>query len=230
MPLSAVHHLRERLNSVPEGQEISGDLLKKYDAPVLAAAVKLWLLELEPPLGLYEAWDEFRKIYPSSESAYLMKIHGPLTLSVSSWFFDKDRAIRGTTFRGCGCGITEISQNSPLGIGHCPSTPQTVRTLRLAVRRLLLISEYSLIGNTKTEESDEVYISKLALAIGRGILRPKFENEKSIQDRHATSKPHILLGQTAYPLFDPSVVSGPYSALRSPVAPNDYEEETRIRA
>ena len=42
----------------------------KYDPPVLAAAVKLWLLELEPPLGLYEAWDEFRKIYPSSELAH----------------------------------------------------------------------------------------------------------------------------------------------------------------
>jgi len=68
VPLSAVHHLREMLNSVPEGQEIPEDILEKYDAPVLGAAVKLWLLELEPPLGLYDAWDEFRKIYPSSKS------------------------------------------------------------------------------------------------------------------------------------------------------------------
>lgn len=67
MPLSAVHHLRETLNSVPDGQDIPEDALEKYDAPVLAAGVKLWLLELEPPLGLYDAWDEFRKIYPSSE-------------------------------------------------------------------------------------------------------------------------------------------------------------------
>ena len=66
VPLSAVHHLREALNSIPEGQEIPEDALEKYDAPILAAAVKLWLLELEPPLGLYDAWDEFRKIYPSS--------------------------------------------------------------------------------------------------------------------------------------------------------------------
>ena len=70
VPLSAVHHLRETLNSVPEGQEIPEDVVEKYDPPVLAAAVKLWLLELEPPLGLYEAWDEFRKIYPSSELAH----------------------------------------------------------------------------------------------------------------------------------------------------------------
>lgn len=67
VPLNAVHHLREVLNSVPDGQDIPEDVLEKYDAPVLAAALKLWLLELEPPLGLYDAWDEFRKIYPSSK-------------------------------------------------------------------------------------------------------------------------------------------------------------------
>lgn len=67
VPLNAVHHLRETLNSVPEGQDIPDDVLEKYDAPVLAAALKLWLLELDPPLGLYDAWDEFRKIYPSSK-------------------------------------------------------------------------------------------------------------------------------------------------------------------
>ena len=53
--MSAVHHLREALNSIPEGQEIPEDALEKYDAPIFAAAVKLWLLELEPPLGLYDA-------------------------------------------------------------------------------------------------------------------------------------------------------------------------------
>ena len=83
MPLNAVHHLRETLNSVPEGQDIPEDVLEKYDAPVIASALKLWLLELEPPLGLYDAWDEFRKIYPSSKSAFRMEIHGPLTLSAS---------------------------------------------------------------------------------------------------------------------------------------------------
>ena len=55
VPLSAVHHLREALNSIPEGQEIPEDAFEKYDAPIFAAAVKLWLLELEPPLGLYDA-------------------------------------------------------------------------------------------------------------------------------------------------------------------------------
>jgi len=77
------------LNSVPDGQDIPVDIFEKYDAPILASGLKLWLLELEPPLGLYDAWDEFRRIYPSSKPARWMEIHNPLTLCAFSWFFDK---------------------------------------------------------------------------------------------------------------------------------------------
>lgn len=65
MPLSAVHHIREALNAVPPEQPFPDDILAKYDAPVLAGAVKLWALELNPPLGMYEGWDELRKLYPT---------------------------------------------------------------------------------------------------------------------------------------------------------------------
>lgn len=66
VPMKLIHPLRETVNSIPDGQLLESSLAK-YDPPVLAGAVKLWLLELEPPLGLYDAWDEFRKIYPSSK-------------------------------------------------------------------------------------------------------------------------------------------------------------------
>jgi hypothetical protein len=69
VPLSAVHHLRESLNALEPTAPIAPDMLAKYDAPVLASAVRLWLLELDPPLALYEGWDEIRKIYPSVGSA-----------------------------------------------------------------------------------------------------------------------------------------------------------------
>jgi hypothetical protein len=120
VPLGAVHHIRETLNSVPEGQEIPEDVLEKYDAPVLAAAVKLWLLELEPPLGLYDAWDEFRKIYPSSKLVYCMGTYTLLTLSAFSWFHDEDRTITGRPPRGRSCDIAEIPQDSSVGLGHRP--------------------------------------------------------------------------------------------------------------
>ena len=65
VPLPAVHHLRETLNAVPPEEDIPHDMLQKYDAPVLASGVKLWALELDPPLCMYEGWDEFRKLYPT---------------------------------------------------------------------------------------------------------------------------------------------------------------------
>ena len=68
VPLSAVHHLREAINAIPPGNPIPIELLEKYDAPVLASAIKLWALELDPPLGLWEGWDDFRRLYPSGKS------------------------------------------------------------------------------------------------------------------------------------------------------------------
>ena len=65
VPLPAVHHLRETLNAVPPEEDIPHDMLQKYDAPVLASGVKLWALELDPPLCMYEGWDEMRKLYPT---------------------------------------------------------------------------------------------------------------------------------------------------------------------
>lgn len=67
VPLPAVHHLREALNAVPTGQSITNEMLEQYDAPVIAGVVKLWALELDPPLALYEGWEDFRKLYPTGE-------------------------------------------------------------------------------------------------------------------------------------------------------------------
>jgi len=69
VPLPAVHHLREALNAVPADQPIPIELLTKYDAPVIANAIKLWILELDPPLALYEGWDDLRKLYPTVGSS-----------------------------------------------------------------------------------------------------------------------------------------------------------------
>ena len=68
VPLPAVHHLRESLNAIPPGQPFPPELLAKFDAPVIAACVKLWALELNPPLATYEGWDEFRKLYQARKS------------------------------------------------------------------------------------------------------------------------------------------------------------------
>ena len=65
VPLPAIHHLRESINALPPDSPIPAELLTKYDAPVIAGTIKLWLLELNPPLATWDGWDEIRKIYPS---------------------------------------------------------------------------------------------------------------------------------------------------------------------
>lgn len=69
VPLPSVHHLRESLNAVPPEQPIPSDIATRYEAPIIAAAIKLWALELDPPLALYEGWEDFRRLYPSVGSA-----------------------------------------------------------------------------------------------------------------------------------------------------------------
>ena len=76
MPLASVHHLRESLNGVDPDQPIPKELLAKYDAPVIAATIKLWVLELDPPLTLWEGWDEIRKLYPSGMPLFNFVDHG----------------------------------------------------------------------------------------------------------------------------------------------------------
>lgn len=83
VPLPALHHLREALNAVPPEQPFSLEMLAKYDAPVLAGGIKLWALELDPPLALWEGWDDIRKLYPTGK---LIHVQAALkTDSEDSW-------------------------------------------------------------------------------------------------------------------------------------------------
>ncbi|KAG6890096.1 hypothetical protein C0995_012045 [Termitomyces sp. Mi166 len=152
VPLPAVHHLREALNSLPAGQPIAVDLFAKYDAPVIASTIKLWVLELDPPLALYEGWDELRKLYPtvgSSAAKEAEKSH------------------------------EEHIQNLNVALQRLPR-------VHLYVLDLMVKHLKTLIESTTVEEADEIYITKLALSVGRAVVRPKVETEISIQDRHPT--------------------------------------------
>ncbi|KAI0664187.1 hypothetical protein C8Q70DRAFT_1049696 [Cubamyces menziesii] len=154
VPLPAVHHLRETLNAVPPEEDIPHDLLQKYDAPVLASGVKLWALELDPPLCMYEGWDEMRKLYPTVGSS----------------------------------AQAEIKPSSEQHIQELQAALQKLPKVHLLVLDTIIKHLKDLIAATSESEteSNEVYITKLALSMGRTILRPKQENEFSIQDRHPT--------------------------------------------
>ncbi|KAL0953557.1 hypothetical protein HGRIS_004778 [Hohenbuehelia grisea] len=152
VPLPAVHHLREALNGVDPGQPIPPELFEKYDAPVIASAVKLWLLELDPPIALWEGWEDIRKLYPAVGQA-------------SS---EKKEA-----------GEEQHMQDLSSALLKFPR-------VHLYVLDTVISHVKKLMESTKVEESDEVYISKLALSVGRTIIRPKVESQLAVQDRHPT--------------------------------------------
>ncbi|KAF8957472.1 hypothetical protein BDZ97DRAFT_1846365 [Flammula alnicola] len=151
VPLPAVHHLRESLNAITPDQPFPADLLAKFDAPVIASCIKLWALELSPPLALYEGWEDFRRLYPTVGSA-------PKT--------------------------GEESEEQHLQ--QVSSALLRLPRVHLYVLDAILKHLKNLVETTTVEEADEVYFTKIALSMGRTILRPKFESELSIQDRHPT--------------------------------------------
>ncbi|KAI9458178.1 hypothetical protein BJY52DRAFT_1270186 [Lactarius psammicola] len=154
VPLTAVHHLRESLNAVHPEQPIPADIMTNYDPPVLASAVKLWLLELDPPIALWEGWEDLRRLYPNVGST--------------------TKAEKASTDEH------EHLEALKMALLRLPK-------IHLYVLDALVVHLKTLIENTDVEETDEVYVTKLALSIGRTILRPKFETGVSVQDRHPTA-------------------------------------------
>ncbi|CAA7267405.1 unnamed protein product [Cyclocybe aegerita] len=152
VPLPAVHHLRETLNAVQPDQPFSPELFAKFDAPIIASCVKLWILELNPPLALYEGWDDFRRLYPTVGAV-------PKT----------GDDLEAEHLQAVGAALQRLPR------------------VHLYVLDTILKHLKNLVESTQVDESDEVYFTKLALSMGRTVLRPKVESEISIQDRHPTS-------------------------------------------
>ncbi|KAJ3508730.1 hypothetical protein NLJ89_g5595 [Agrocybe chaxingu] len=152
VPLPAVHHLRETLNAVQPDQPFGPELFAKFDAPIIASCVKLWILELNPPLALYEGWDDFRRLYPTVGAV-------PKT----------GDDLEAEHLQAVGAALQRLPR------------------VHLYVLDTILKHLKNLVESTQVDESDEVYFTKLALSMGRTVLRPKVESEISIQDRHPTS-------------------------------------------
>ncbi|KAF3924723.1 Myosin-IXa [Arthrobotrys entomopaga] len=60
VPLKATHHLRNAINN---GKAIPRDILEKYDMPIVASTLKLYLLELPDSLVSSRVYDVIKTIY-----------------------------------------------------------------------------------------------------------------------------------------------------------------------
>jgi hypothetical protein len=177
VPLSAVHHLREALNAVPLGRKIPESVVGGYDAPVIAGAIKLWLLELDPPLALWEGWDEFRRLYPTGGLCFfffLVVVVGRLSdffsrLVVGSGASKENEVSEDQRIQDLGVALQKLPRV------HLYVLDAVVKHLRkyvfgFSLRCQCLADRWtlgSLIETTTVKESSEVYITKLALAVGR---------------------------------------------------------------
>lgn len=65
VPLSASHHLRNNINT---GKQIPMDLLEKYEIPIVASVLKLYLLELPDSLVSSHVYEIVKTIYTSTQS------------------------------------------------------------------------------------------------------------------------------------------------------------------
>ncbi|KAH9032337.1 hypothetical protein EDB84DRAFT_1562020 [Lactarius hengduanensis] len=144
-------------------QPIPADIMTNYDTPVLASAVKLWLLELDPPISLWEGWEDLRRLYPNGGERTYDEYEHLEALKMALLRLPKIHLY----VLMHSCFISSVSL-API---YSLRTDYGIR----------------LIENTDVEETDEVYVTKLALSIGRTVLRPKFETSVSVQDRHPTA-------------------------------------------
>ncbi|EME79946.1 uncharacterized protein MYCFIDRAFT_37953 [Pseudocercospora fijiensis CIRAD86] len=63
VPLGAQHHLRSQLNT---GKPVSQEVLEKYEVPIVAAVLKLYLLELPDSLVSSHVYEIIKTIYTST--------------------------------------------------------------------------------------------------------------------------------------------------------------------
>jgi hypothetical protein len=65
VPLSETHALRNSLNNPEMSISDLKAIIQKFNLPIAAGVVKLWLLELNPPVMGWEGWEDAKAIYPS---------------------------------------------------------------------------------------------------------------------------------------------------------------------
>ena len=163
VPLHVTHALRTRLIQhvarQPDAPEfaVPDTLLDAVDAPVLAATVKLWALELDSPLLPYSSWDEVAEIYDAA--AIRHEAQGAQA--------DADP--------------TDISKPIVQGIsGVLARLPK----LHLACLDAVISHLYKLVKDTPTSEDNSVYTAKLGLSLGRAILRPSAERPSTVHAKY----------------------------------------------
>ena len=158
---------------------IPDKLLDSYDPPVLAACVKLWLLELEQSLITEDLWDQIDAIYRAAAA----QEHEALAAATST--------IASTEEKEAPAQRAEIDEATKQKIQD-----GVLEDLRVVLNKLprihlacldALFSHLDkLVDATEATEPDAIYTNKLGLALGRALLRPKRESQYTVASQIGT--------------------------------------------
>jgi len=164
VPLAATHHLRNHINN---GAPIPREVLEKYEMPIVASVLKLYLLELPG------------KRLPT---AGILILTWQLDSLVSSQVYEIIKTIYATTSDAVPNPIAPEAIDATPRIKVLQSTLGQLRLNNIATLDAITTHFTRLIDLTS---ADEAYITSLAQSLAPCILRPRTENTLTMEDRHA---------------------------------------------
>jgi Domain found in Dishevelled, Egl-10, and Pleckstrin (DEP)/RhoGAP domain len=168
VPLAATHHLRNVINN---GAPIPREVLERYEIPIVASALKLYLLEL-----------------PGMQNSPLaLPIGAVLTFAfidtlVSSQVYEIIKTIYATTSDAEPNPISADATDSAPRIQVLQSTLGQLRLNNIATLDAITTHFTRLIDLTS---ADEAYVTNLAQVLAPCILRPRSENALTMDERHS---------------------------------------------
>jgi hypothetical protein len=202
VPLPSVHLCREAIishllgNSVPGANVGAGldDKLKRFDAPTLAATVKLWALELADSLVPMRMWDtvvstyhaaaeQERDAFRTSKAESNNVVDAEQAEDLSKAPENPERPSNESKGKSRAEGMDPVLADS--------IRKQVLSDLEVILGRLpkihlvcldAIVGHLSrLIKATPTEESDSLFVNKVALSLARAIVRPGRENPATLR-------------------------------------------------
>ncbi|KAJ9475768.1 Rho-GTPase-activating protein RGD2 [Pseudozyma hubeiensis] len=251
VPLSVTHRLRDALIahlnpsladriyggngvSLADGNPIPDKLLDAYDPPVLAACIKLWLLELEHSLITEGLWDQIDSVYRAAAA----QEHEALAAATPTMPSAGEGAARE--------GDAADSSNVSATPAKKPEIDDTTRDkikagvledLRVVLNKLPKIHLAcldaifghlrKLLLTTESTEPDAVYANKLGLALGRALLRPQRETAYTVSSQIGTLVVVDLVQH--YDSIFPELVEKKLKEVASPNGKKGWERPTPIR-
>ena len=157
VPLAATHHLR---NSINTGKAIPREILERYEIPIVASALKLYLLELPGTSSLV------------SRKLKSRLIHVPDSL-VSSQVYEIVKTIYSTP---------DSATSPETRISVLQNTLGQLRLANIATLDAITTHFTRLIELTS---ADEAFVSALAQNLAPSILRPKVDTPLTMHERHS---------------------------------------------